>query len=311
MHALCMQVAARASRLSCWTASVFSPSTLPSSHWRTIGISRPARAMAQEAGPSPANIKPPNVLVLQPQGTKQGDHHFVHLKEGLASCLNQDRYVIYPLGLDDVLRTPWKENCSLFVVPSKLTITAPLAFKEIMSFVHNGGILLSMEASLNVGLGFKGHACLVLNHLYTAISDCGVRFHALGISPTGMKDAQFAQEIMVDPAVSRNVLAHFEATSQLDMSDLDTSNLPCVQKAILKNGGKAIISYIDLLSTTYEDADVSTLVQLKKDVESRHGFLRTALSGVGLECSLDKFPDLSHTYLVCSQKVNRALFTQR
>ena len=78
---------------------------------------------------------------------------------------------------------------------------------------------------------------------------------------------------------------------------------PCFQKAIFRSGGLALLSYVDVLPPIHEESDISKLVQLKRDTEARIDFLRAVLSGAGLECSSSKVPDVTHTYLVCSEKV--------
>ncbi len=277
------------------------------------------RAMSLAAFPTV--IKPPNVLVLQPQ--HGADSGYLRLKDSLSACLTPERYVIYPLGLDDALRTPWKENCSLLVVPSRLQLTPPQIYHEIASFVHGGGVLLSLEAAVNAILGFKINEHLEPNQLFDVTPVGGVsgrgNFHVLSVSTiAGVNDVQFAQELPQDPGVSRETLANLicsdlspptspmHQSSTLDVQSPgaeDPVRIPCVQRVRFSKGGHALLSYVDLLSSVHEGGELSVLLQLKKGVESRQAFLRGVLEGVGLECASEAIPELSHTYLLCSSEV--------
>ena len=46
------------------------------------------------------------------------------------------------------------------------------------------------------------------------------------------------------------------------------------------------------------------MVQVKEDTRDRTKFLRGLLGDIGLECGLEKVPDLTHTYLLCSEEVS-------
>ncbi len=280
---------------------------------------------AMSLGAPPSAIKPPNVLVLQPQATPKDGSSFLSLKDSLTACLNPERYIIYPLGLDDALRTPWKENCSLLVVPSRLTLCPPQIYHEIASFVHSGGILLSLEAAINTILGFKFEGHIEPNNVFN-VTPAGEEerrdFTTLSVSTiSSLDEVQFASEIPFDPGVSRENLAYLTpsspTSSQVPLESSEQFNprsdeangaggsegLSCVQGVRFSKGGRALLSYIDLLSVTHEGTDLSSLLQLKKDVESQQEFLKGALRGVGLECSVEAMPQLSYTYLVCSAEV--------
>ena len=294
------------------------------------------RLMSQS---SPVPIKPPNVLVLQPSPTKskeEGDgpsQQFSSLKEELLSCLNTERYVLYPLSVKDVVLTPWKENCSFLVLPCNVTAATltmggidsswPDVLREMISYVHSGGVLLSMHSVLNTRLGFKPPSPLVWNHLcrvgtsgHTASSGENIHFRTSTISsanafgsdsteketnpPVSIEDVAF-----ILPEDSERSLSH-----QLSTSDMSTESscishqFPCIRKIKFEGGGQAILSYVDLFPEIHESLDVETLVQVKEDTRDRAKFLRGLLSDIGLECGLEKVPDLTHTYLLCSKEVS-------
>ena len=114
---------------------------------------------------SAPSTKPPNVLVLgRPDKTVelQKDALFVAVREALTSSLDTERYVVYPLGTDDALSTPWRENCTLLVVPSahpsasdKADVCSPAVLDELGAFLQSGGALLSVHPGVNAALGYS------------------------------------------------------------------------------------------------------------------------------------------------------------
>ena len=293
---------------------------------------------------SPVPVKPPNVLVLQPSSTKskkEGDsssQQFSSLKEELLSCLNKERYVLYPLSVKDVLLTPWKENCSFLVLPCNVTAEAstvegvesswPDVLREVISYVHSGGVLLSMHSVLNTRLGFKPPSFLVWSHLcrvetsaHTASSRESIRFRTLTISaasdsteketnpPVSTEDVAFLLPEDAEISLSHQLsTSDFESGLELTDTSTDSScisrQFPCIRKVKFEGGGQAILSYVDLFPEIHESLDVKTLVQVKEDTRDRTKFLRGLLGDIGLECGLEKVPDLTHTYLLCSEEVS-------
>ena len=293
---------------------------------------------------SPVPVKPPNVLVLQPSSTKskkEGDsssQQFSSLKEELLSCLNKERYVLYPLSVKDVLLTPWKENCSFLVLPCNVTAEAstvegvesswPDVLREVISYVHSGGVLLSMHSVLNTRLGFKPPSSLVWSHLcrvetsaHTASSGESIRFRTLTISaasdsteketnpPVSIEDVAFLLPEDAESSLSHQ-LSTSDFESGLELTDMSTDSsciprqFPCICKIKFEGGGQAVLSYVDLFPEIHESLDVKTLVQVKEDTRDRAKFLRGLLGDIGLECGLEKVSDLTHTYLLCSKEVS-------
>ena len=99
--------------------------------------------------------KPPNVLVLQHHsGVAEKNSLFQSIKEELVSCLGSEKYVVYPLPVEDVSTTPWKDNCRLLVVPATTHVTSPHVFGEVLDFLaKRGSRLLSTNIALNAALG--------------------------------------------------------------------------------------------------------------------------------------------------------------
>ena len=155
--------------------------------WQASCTDRGARTMS-----STVAAKPPNVLVLQHRSrVTEKNSLFQSIKEELVSCLGSEKYVVYPLPVEDVLTTPWKDNCRLLVVPATTHVTSPHVFGEVLDFLaKRGSRLLSTNAALNAALGRHavvkpphdpsggGQVCRVVVTGGTSASS-GVAFHTV------------------------------------------------------------------------------------------------------------------------------------
>ena len=125
----------------------------------------PLRKLTMSRGIS---TKPPNVLVLcgaqKGEGSQQNKSFFSAVRECLISSLDSQRYVVYPLPLEDAGRVPWRDNCRLLVVPSGLQLPdgsevlrelESEVLRELESYVKNGGTLLSTHGTTNAAFGFQ------------------------------------------------------------------------------------------------------------------------------------------------------------
>ena len=84
---------------------------------------------------------------------------------------------------------------------------------------------------------------------------------------------------------------------------LEDGDLACVRELELGEGGRAVVSGVDLFPSVPGDIGVKKLVWLKRGVEQRRKFLSSLLLGLGLDCSEERLPELTYTYLVCSREV--------
>ena len=154
--------------------------------WQASCTDRGARTMS-----STVAAKPPNVLVLQHRSrVAEKNSLFQSIKEELVSCLGSEKYVVYPLPVEDVSTTPWKDNCRLLVVPATTHVTSPHVFGEVLDFLaKRGSRLLSTNAALNAVLGRPvvkpphdpsggGQVCRVVVTGGTSASS-GVAFHTV------------------------------------------------------------------------------------------------------------------------------------
>ena len=329
-----------------------------------------------------AQVKPPTVLVLQPDKDST-TQEFSRIRDALESCLTPERYVVYPLGLEEVRQSsPWRDNCRLLIVPLRPSPSAASEhaqsipsdggddtrlhmsekiLQEIASYVGRGGALLSMHPDVNRMLGlnlssekqlkyFEHGICNVAPKLNKGRESADKRelmdkFNALHISAFSSsnhtEEKQSRDQInatgqtLESGIISREelaVLTPIETDAVLEWLDANTnqcnniereqsSTAPqslrdtqeesgssesgpvCVQRIELEQGGRAILSVVDLFPLVHQDLGVKALVWLKRGVEQRRRFLSSLLLGLDLECSEEKNPELTHTYLVSSGEV--------
>ena len=363
----------------------------------------PTHPMATvQVAKSHAQVKPPNVLVLQ-SFKDSTSREFGRIKDALESCLTPERYVVYPLGAEEVQqRSPWQDNCRLLLVPPaiahaqsvlasngtgassssqsdrdeeiEMCISEKIS-QEICSFVGKGGALLSMNTKLNgvLGLGSVNIArsqycqngvCNVTSKLACQTSNTlpekfnALHISALSPSPTPLSatsshdhasrveelkstSLDYSDQIETGDVISTEDVATFDPietdvtldwldantnqcnntqvagdhslskatpqdgdTNELIETELTDCDLACVRKVKFASGGKAILSSIDLFPLASQELGVKTLVWLKRSVEQRRRFLSSLLLSLGLECSEERLPELTHTYLVCSGEVS-------
>ena len=274
--------------------------------------------------PPTTPIKPPNVLIFHPSKDSTC-REFIRAREALETCLTPERYAIYPLGYDEVVQgAPWKENCTLVLVPpgggsqDELSELAPKVVAELMSYLENGGALLSMNESMNRRLGLKSlsdktaDVSITLDERAAVSPDSGVggvteavTFHAISLKSC---DSRVIQERVSNPIdklkLSREFIAFFESPTFSENTN-QCNNVPndsrsAVEVVSVSGGGCAVVCGVDLLPLPEGEIDVPLLVRLKKDVLLRSTVLSHLLGMLSMECSGERLPDLSHTYLVCA-----------
>ena len=302
-------------------------------HFFTKSGSRHATSALQGPGVSsggtlPPQTKPPNVLVLaaDQREKQQADQFFFSVKEGLTACLDEERYVVYPLSPEDAVRAPWKDNCSLLVVTSGLQpeILSAGVLHEIASYVQSGGTLLSMDSVTNAAFGFRVpehflRAMLVAVTLSTSVSD--------GEGEVTASDEYIAvqtctrAESLPDtfPALGKKlstVLAKMkmrgEGTERVNDEGEDvgevggTADVDCIQHVRFEDSsGQAVLSHVDFLRPAGScEASVSELVALKRDAKSAVQLLQTVLQGIGMVCSQRESSSPTPSYLICSDQVH-------
>lgn len=299
--------------------------------------------------------KPPNLLIYHPDKDTTSEV-FLRVKKSLELCLTPEHYVIYPLGLDDVLHhSPWKDNCKLLVVPAATGDAAhkshdlpgrlsPRLVEEFVTYVQSGGSLLSLQPDLSQFLGLSS-----LPALNTVLSSQGEGLKGENVASScegdectvvvceeGRENYQFSclvpnschssynsEDVYLETPLSDSILGHSDLSffhlrhewnkksikiisEQLIQScdpSPDDVKIPCMQKIKFINRGCAVISGFDLLPILCTGMELELLLRLSGGMSQRRQLLTSLLRGFGLECSEERLPDLTHTFLLCSDKV--------
>ena len=284
--------------------------------------------------------KPPNVLVLAAGSRthpEKRDAVFSSTKEGLAACLDGERYVVYRLDAEDVETAPWRDNCSLLVVPSGLQQEACSAgmLREMESYIQGGGTLLSMHRETNAAFRFQNPEDFLDSTVVGVKQHTTSKLEMRGenVEP---EDYFVAQTCTPVKSSHESALTRFSASLTPQKSDVlasmerlklnidtmevakdeeedkvcrvDGNEVPvvdCIRHVRFEGSpGQAVLSHIDLLPATgSRELSVSELVVLKRDAERVAELLRAVLQGVGLECSKTKGSSPTLSYLICSDTV--------
>ena len=101
-------------------------------------------SLKEQAKLSSGCMKPPNVMIYC--GKKDTSRLFDRVKAIFQQCLNPDKYVIYHLKHDQVLKDPWKENTSLLIISCEKLIDD--VDQVFLDYYRLGGKLLSFCSSL-------------------------------------------------------------------------------------------------------------------------------------------------------------------
>lgn len=287
----------------------------------------------------PATRKPPNVLIFQPSKDSTC-REFLRAREALEHCLTPERYAIYALGYDEIAqKAPWKENCRLVVIPpapgaqesslDAVTQLSSMVLTEIMSYLKDGGAVLSMNRSANRYLGLHSlvtspavDCSITLKERNVRSPNSGVGgvsesiiFHATNVKSHGTRVNRshvITEQSMSEDILSRDTIAHFltsvdensNQSNNIPASNCGEEYLPAVEVVSVMGEGCAIVCEVDLLPLPLGETDISLLVKLKKDVLLRSMVLGHLLGLLGMECSEERLPELTHTYLVSGEKVS-------
>lgn len=263
-----------------------------------------------------SQVKPPNVLVLLPvkDSTSQ---EFSRIKDALDSCLTPERYVIYPIGLDEIQQcSPWQDNCRLLLVPPSATEhaqsgcyntggeTVPLRMnekilQEITSYVSKGGVLLSMHAQLNSTLGLDSQKKLPSKYCQHGVCNVAPKSLECGESEKPIVDKFNALHIsaLLSTRLHKAKLSCDQANT-ISQDSSDSNQVIQLETGIIS---KEVVAFLSLVETdaTLEWLDVNT--NQCNNVASEEG----ALTAPQLEDSgeLTTTASTEESDLVCVRKV--------
>ena len=266
-----------------------------------------------------ASAKPPNILLLcdnqssnggQSSGQKFG-LSYQQAKADLTTCIGRERYVIYPLALEDVSRLPWRENCQLLIAPASLNLvgSSPDAIQHLRSFVEGGGRCLSMNGLLSEALASnqdeprRESADMEMTSKLCHVVPCvkGEKgldgFIALSLYSNpplfGAATSNEGRDLVCTP------LGHLHPAG----ADANSTSSPlpppaCIHLVSDRCGqSRYVSSTVELLPPSLEDLTVSMVTELKQATRARHTFLRAVLHQLGVECAPSSPASLSYTFL--------------
>lgn len=282
--------------------------------------------------------KSPNVLVLCTSlGDKrpEKDSEFLAVRECLTACLDSARYAVYPLHLDDVAKTPWKDNCTLLVLPSARQSDAlapgdlsPLSVQgghegdgvlnELVTYVSSGGTLLSMHPVTNAALGFEIPECFQqasFVQITTSPSDAPINktSNEWVVAWMCASNATVSGDFPPLPVIKTSkVLAKMRKMTVKEDNDagtMETSDLgDCIQHFQFDESlGQVVLSHVDLLGSAGlhgPETDIPELITLKRDAGKVTNLLRMVLEEIGMECSKSESSNPTLSYLICSDQVH-------
>ena len=248
------------------------------------------------AAPTRGSAKPPNILILcdsvddsrgQTNGRSRKTEapYYQQTKSDLTTCIGHDRYVIYPLLLEDVERSPWQENCQLLIAPACLDLAGspPNIVQSLVRYVEEGGRCLAMNEKLVHEL---------MGCSKSSTTETFKLFQVIPSIPWNDKLESFVapllfSDIMTERKLECKPLAHLQGTTST-----------CVQLVTDPHRQvQCIASSVNLLAPSFEGLTVSMVSELKQSAQARHSFLGAVLQQLGVEYVPSSIPSLSHTYL--------------
>lgn len=258
--------------------------------------------MALRQAHSKVLVKPPNIFIICDGSTDSKSNASYHrTNPDLSTCVGQDRYVIYPLLLKDIVSLPWQENCQLLIVPAypKVSKIVQSVAEKIAWFVNNGGRCLSFNQQLSR---------ILLTNTWTE-SDALVAPPPELRTVVPVARANKLEDFVAVSRISNDVIHSVGSQTNLLMTPLaqyhSTEALPatvslCVQLySDQEKGIKFVTSSVDFLSPSFENMDVAMVTEIKRSAQARQDFLKSVLNQLDIDCTStnSSFPSLSYSFL--------------
>lgn len=258
--------------------------------------------------------KPPNVLVLSGEQWRKNTV-FCTIKERLTACLDGQRYAVYPLNPEDAIKTPWKENCCLLVVPSILepeTFTDDL-LHQLGAYIEGGGALLSMHSTTNGALNFHAPNKFLQSKVVGVTQTISQPESTVPIKDIVVQTCALCKSLPhsfsgIFPTLqqkSLNVLAKMKPVN-IDGDAKEVNDEECVDcichVRFMESSGQAVLSHIDMLGSSRE-ASISEIVELKRDAQRVSELLQMVLGEIGMMCAKEESIKHTPSYLICSEQV--------
>ncbi|XP_037232389.1 biotin--protein ligase isoform X1 [Falco rusticolus] len=233
--------------------------------------------------------KPPNVLIYL--GSETAKVEFEQVKSVLQECIDADRYTIYQLREEQVLKAPWIDNSRLLIIATEKPISEE-NHKQFMKFLSAGGKILGFSSSFT----FDGIEIKRKNKLRKTV-------HELMFSK--MDSTEIKLNLLVSGCIFEEVMkedtSKVKILSRLNNTDKDTV---MVHLTYGDSGGEAILSQVhlelDINSMDVQTEDDFNLLKISNS--KRYEVLKEILMSLGLSCELSEIPMLTPIYLLSSDE---------
>ncbi|KAK4832227.1 hypothetical protein QYF61_021141 [Mycteria americana] len=241
--------------------------------------------------------KPPNILIYL--GSETAKVEFEQVKSILQDCIDADRYAIYQLHEEQVLKAPWIDNSLLLIIATEEPISEE-NHKQFMKFLSKGGKILGFSSSFT----FDGIQIKRKNKLKKTV-------HELVVSK--MDSTEIKLNLLVSGYIFEEVMkkgtSKVKTLSRLNNADKDTV---IVHLTYGDSGGEAILSQahleLDINSMDVQTEEDFNLLKISNT--KRYEVLKEILISLGLSCELSETPMLTPIYLLSSDEVRLLLTFQ-
>ncbi|XP_069745048.1 biotin--protein ligase isoform X2 [Narcine bancroftii] len=239
--------------------------------------------------------KPPNVLIYVGSNCSQYRVKLQQVKSVLTDCLDNDKYAIYPLFEEQVLKEPWADNSLLLVVACDKPVSEQIN-RQFMSYLSRGGKILGLCTSFCFGEIQIAHK-----------NELKEKIHKLCFTKSDGTD------IILDAFTSgkvflRDINTTKDATEDLglwgSLTDLE-KEVVIVRLSYGENGGEAVLCQVHL-----EISPESCEVHLQEDFRTlelsnalQYEVLTEILKHFQFGCGLSEMPALTPVYLLTKREV--------
>ncbi|XP_069800679.1 biotin--protein ligase [Dendropsophus ebraccatus] len=228
--------------------------------------------------------KPPNVLIYS--GSTSPDR-LQQVRDLLFQCFDPCRYVVYPLLEEQVLRTPWMDNCLLLVVVAEEPIPSSV-HNLFTSYMGNGGKILGLSSSFTFG-----------NLSLQRRSELQESVQAFVFDRPDGNQINFK-------GIANGYVYEMHDDDQVDGWGLmnDSQDVIMVHQTYGDCGGEAVLCQVrlEMAPQGHMDHDKETFDSLKLSNPQRHDVLTQILISLGLDCETRSVPSLTPVYLLSARE---------
>ncbi|XP_023439237.2 biotin--protein ligase isoform X2 [Dasypus novemcinctus] len=243
--------------------------------------------------------KVPNVLLFVGSESQDALGRFRQVRDVLCDCVDPDRYTVYHLLEESVLRDPWADNCVLLVIATPQSLPQELRQKFI-AYLSQGGKVLGLSSSFTFGglqMTSKGAPQgTVQNLVFSKADRSEVKLSVLSSG-------------CIYEAGPGEWLGRGQLQGHLENEARDRM---IVQVPFGACGGEAVLCQVHL-----ELPPSSSIVQTQEDFDllkssncRRYEVLKEILTTLGLSCEVRPAPALTPLHLLPAAEEIRGPLTQ-